>query len=156
MMAFDRQNLRVIRADIEQALRAVEQKHGVSFTLGSIRFSPDSFRCRLEADASAKAGLPAADRARKEFEEYAGAFFLKTDDFGKTFVGHTGSRYTICGIKPSSYKYPILARSSRGTVYKFTAEQVLRGLGRTKEADKSRLLPREIDPELLAARRGLV
>ena len=130
-MTFDRANLRVLNADIQAALTEVGKKHGITIALGTGRFSPNEYRSKITATTSAP--VDAAVRARKEFEEYAGAFFLKPSDFGQTFVVG-GKQYTICGIKPKSRQYPVLGRNARGKVFKFAASDVLTWFGRKEDA----------------------
>jgi hypothetical protein len=50
---FDRQNLPQVRADIDAALKAVCDKHGISLRLGNITYDPSgaSFRAALEGKA---------------------------------------------------------------------------------------------------------
>jgi hypothetical protein len=85
------------------------------------------------------------NRPRKEFEEYAGMFGVKADKFGTTFM-YRGKRYTVSGISPRSFKFPILATSYSGKVFKFPASVVG---GRDLNSF-------ETDPELTAFRKGLV
>jgi hypothetical protein len=134
-MKFDRTNLRQIRADILLALSKVEQTHGITITLGVGRFSPSEYRTKVTC--STVATVDEATKARKEFEELAGAFHLRADDFGKTFKNpYGGPDVTIVAIKPRSTKYPIIVQTARGARYKFQVSHVLRGLGRTTEAEK--------------------
>ena len=63
---------------------------------------------------------------------------------GKRFLSR-GKSYTICGIKPSSYKYPILGRSPKGTVYKFTSNNVLVGMGKKSIASDFAQEQRQIE-----------
>jgi hypothetical protein len=157
-MTFDKTNLRKLSADIQSALDAVGKQHGITIVLGGGRFSPTEYRAKVTASTTAPAN--AVDRARKEFDEHCGAFFLRSGDFGASFTNpYGGGTFTVCGIKPRSFKHPILCRNSRGTVYKIPASQVLRGLGRTDEARKQsdiEMRGTEMDIEVRAARRGLV
>jgi len=47
--SFDKQNLKQIRADIDAALKAVEDKYGMKVSLGSIRFDANTFSGKLTA-----------------------------------------------------------------------------------------------------------
>ncbi len=78
-------------------------------------------------DPEAKTALAmletSANEARREWELYCRNFGLKPEQFGKTFC-YDKKTYTIIGIKPNSHKYPVLAKSERGTSYKFPAKVV--------------------------------
>ena len=122
---FTRQNLRQVRADLILALSKVEIAHGITIEVGGIRFQPDSFRVRLEAKTSAtgNTSIDKTDHAKKEFELYAPSFGIKPAVFGTTF-SYRGKTYTVCGIKPRSFKFPVLATSDRGKMFKFPATAV--------------------------------
>lgn len=51
-MQFTKQNIPMLRREIEGALYAVAQKHGIKLDLGTIRFSSDNFRTTLTAKTS--------------------------------------------------------------------------------------------------------
>ena len=48
MKSFDKANLGTMRQELNDALKAVEVKHGVKFDIGNIRYQSNNFRCRLE------------------------------------------------------------------------------------------------------------
>jgi hypothetical protein len=141
MKEFNRQNLSGLRDEIQACLNDVAKRNGITITLGTARFSPGEYRAKVTA--TTEAPVDATTKERKEFEEYAGAFFLRPDDFGKTFAHpHGGGNVTIVGIKPRSRKYPIIVRTERGARYKFPASSILRALGRHAEAKKTENLER--------------
>jgi len=99
----------------------------VATTTGGGRFDSRSLKVKVQltlADTSVM-----VDAAKNDFEFYCSRFGLSKNDWGKPFLSR-GKSYTICGIKPSSYKYPILGKSPKGTTYKFTADGVLVGMGK--------------------------
>jgi hypothetical protein len=125
---FNKVNLKTIRADLNAALKAVEQKHGLTIQLGNIRYSEDDFRMQVKAFATGKGNVAdPKEAARIEFEKYAHRFGLIESDFGKKFTVGTIT-YTICGIKPRAKRYPVIAETAKGTRYKFAASRVV---GRT-------------------------
>ena len=54
--AFDKSNLKEIRADINAALQAVMDKHGILLSFGNITYDPDgsNFRTRLQGNVKPK------------------------------------------------------------------------------------------------------
>lgn len=136
---FDRTNLKVLQADLKHAMLLVAQKHGITVTLEGGSFRASEFRAKVVCTTGGT--LSDEDRARKLFEEHAGAFFLKPSDYGASFTdptsGRRGEVYEICGIMPKSRQYPILCRNTRGKVFKLEATTVLNGLNRPDAAKQA-------------------
>lgn len=121
--AFDRSNLREIRTDIEAALAAVEQKHGIRLNMGNIRFDAGMFRAKLEAQvlghqidtmtipgsAPAVTGGLAAELERMHGPGAAQA---------KYYVAGSTTPVTFVDYKPGRPKYPFVYMTVRGTRYK--------------------------------------
>lgn len=51
-----KEKLNVIRKDIEQALKAVEEKHNMKFGIGSMKYSNTGFKTTLEASLLSESG----------------------------------------------------------------------------------------------------
>lgn len=124
LTGFNRENLGELRGKVQVALSVIGAEYGIRFEVGNIRFSDTSFRFRTEckingASAGVGDGNSRDQDARETFMAYCTMYGLKPEHFGKTFR-HRGKSYTICGFKPRSHKYPILAKSARGAVYKFS------------------------------------
>ena len=115
---FDKTNLKEVRAVINAALSEQLEKLGLTAKIGNITFSDADFRCKLEVSCGST-----DDAARREWDKHAFLFGLTSEDFGKTFV-HGGTAFTICGIKPKSRKFPVLAKNANGTTYKFPVAAV--------------------------------
>jgi hypothetical protein len=140
-MAFTRDSLRALRATLDVALTQVGATHGVALSIGTLTFTGDRATARLtllSAAPVAPMAMPAtptlpevdpveAERAR--FAAFASRLGLLPDDYGKS-VRLSGRAFTLCGIKPDSPVYPVIARSERGTSYKFPLDETLRALGR--------------------------
>src|SRR5262249_26174777 len=116
---FDPRSLDVIRADILSALKAVTEKHGVTFGFGNTNYSPGSFSVRLEAKSDGG--------EKRDFEEYALGCGLKPSDFGAVFT-YKKTKYTVSGIKPRSGTYPIVATREDGQKFNFSADTVIEAL----------------------------
>lgn len=115
---FDRATLRQLREKLDSAVADVLEEMGLSGEIGNIRFSETHFTAKLEVGI----GNP-ANVAYQQFEDHAWKFGLTGDHFGKTFT-YAGEQFTVCGIKPKSKKYPIIAKNARGTEYKFPVHAV--------------------------------
>ena len=76
---------------------------------------------------ASNAVVPTHNIEQAMFNKYCMLFGLKVSDYGRKFVTH-GRTFTISNIKPNKRKYPIVAKSDRGTSYIFEASTVLAGL----------------------------
>lgn len=116
-MRFDKSKVKTVRADIDAALASVEKKHGVKFSLGTIRFTANDFRAKLECVSTVTSNGSAVNADQVKFENQAARFGIRTDSFGKTFT-YFGDRYKIVGLNPRAKKYPVQAQGPRGKRYK--------------------------------------
>ncbi|MDB4351965.1 hypothetical protein OAA60_00865 [Porticoccaceae bacterium] len=120
------QQLKAVRASLNAALELVTEEHGISFTVGSMSYTHDSFTTKLT-------GIEQVDGvsispAESDFHKYCQLFGFTADQFGARFTSH-GKVYTISGLKVKASKYPILGfDSTTGKTFKFPAEVVLDGL----------------------------
>ena len=133
-MAFTKEKIRAIRADLDAALNDVGLKHGCAFTLGSIRFSASEFRGRLTAMDGAADGMDAQYlKYAADFKRYVLFYHLLTaDDLGAEFRVN-GVTYKIVGAAPKRKKYPIVAEAIKtdGKLTCFPVAAVALYLGRT-------------------------
>lgn len=153
-MKFTPAILREIHKDMEQALQSVGEKHGISFKLDLPRYAPDRFTLKVEG----RTGGAGQNTEKADFERDAASACLQPGDYGSQVVV-SGREYKLVGIRPKGDKYTVIGETPRGKRYKLLASDCLTWLGRTREAQlmKTReTAGREIDPELRAARRGLV
>lgn len=120
---FNRQNLKTLRADIDEALAAVAEKHGIKLNAGNISFEPLS--CKITCTAEVRETSDGMSPEQKRFEEYAPMFGLSADDYGK-WVVFSGDRWKISGIEPKRRKYPIIVENARGTRKLTTVDGVKR------------------------------
>lgn len=110
--------------EVKQALAPIAKRYGGHIKLGnSYRYSPTNCTFTVQLIKGSGDSKPLE---QVEFEMYCGMFGLTKDDYGRKFA-FGGEQYTLCGFKPKAPKYPILARSKAGKLYKFP-EDVLKSL----------------------------
>jgi len=110
------------------AVKPLAKELGVAIDLGSCTFGASNCRFQLKVallDSSGKAITEDIDC----FRSNAKLFGFEPDDLGKEFA-YQGQSYTICGLRPKSRKYPVIAQSDNGKNYKFPCRSVLGALGR--------------------------
>ena len=101
---------------------------GIVIDLGHCTFQTSNCRFQLKVAVIDSDGKPMTEDA-DAFRRNAKLFGFESDDLGKEFVFQE-QRYTICGFRPKSRKYPIIARAGNGKDYKFACRTVLEALGR--------------------------
>jgi hypothetical protein len=120
MEYFNRENLKIIRDEIETALSKVSNKHGIVISLGYVRFTSNEARIKLTLSTiknqstlsgnteSAKNNTLFNTKEGQEFINYAVTLGIPQDYLGKTFIlkGHT---FQIIGLNRHRRKYPIIA-----------------------------------------------
>jgi hypothetical protein len=122
--AFDKQNLKTLRADIDAAFAAIRQKHGVSISIGNISYSPEKATSRVTIVAVGDPNLASDPRAaaavkmQSDFKLYASSFGLKAEQYG-AIIKHGRDSYKLVGFAPRSPRFPILATNlTNGKTFK--------------------------------------
>lgn len=120
MKKFTKDNLNIVRNEIESALAIIEKKHSISFNFGNIHFGDNSFTCKLTSNI----GTP-DDARRQDWDRYCKLYDFEIDDFGKEF-SFKGNKYIIVGLDTKKRKYKIITKEvgSGKTVY-FVSSGVL-------------------------------
>ena len=124
----DKPTVTYIRKRLKAAVKPLAKELGVVIDLGHCTFQASNCRFQLKVavlDSNGKAITEEVD----SFRSNAKLFGLDPDDLGKEFI-YRGQSYTICGLKPKSRKYPVIARSGNGKDYKFDCRTVIGALGR--------------------------
>lgn len=119
---FDTENLRAIRNDVNSALKAVEERYGVSFDIGRITYDSASLRAKLTGTlvgAVRGAGNSVEAQFLIGLKSYGYRYGLTEKDAKKIFSANN-NQYIFMGIKPGSKKYPLIVkRIDNGKLYKF-------------------------------------
>ena len=111
----NRQLCKSLRVDIENALKSVESKHGVKFSLGSMRFSDVDINFKVNTVRSG------ANGEKDKFEKDA-MFTPFAKLYGRKFT-HSFDTWKIVGYSSRSTKYPIIAENeSLNKKMKFTSD----------------------------------
>lgn len=136
-MSLSRAQVKAVRADVDAALQAVMNKHGLVGGWGRITYTDSEMRGKLTFQVRPTAPTPAAAPAPSgdntgvytaaQLAGVARGNQLPNDLQGRQFtVG--GSTFTLTGVKSSRPRYPFQGRGVRGGAYKFTVAQVAAGL----------------------------
>jgi len=132
-MSFNKHNLINIRADIDAALKAVEQKHGMKLSLGNIRFSSDTFSGKLIGAVGTAAAT--SDEGSNSELKWRTAFVrnyfisLTKEDLDKE-ITLRAEKYILVGARPKAQSQMVLKNVKSGKYIAATANEVRLALGR--------------------------
>lgn len=126
MTVLTRDEVRQIRLDIAEALKTVQTKHGMSFSLGTIRFDTAAGKMRgtLEGIKYRKPGGEApSDLVNRTDNPLVGAA-LKTlgIDPTKTYYTPKIGTFKVVDYVPRRHRYPISIFTTAGRSFKLTVD----------------------------------
>ncbi len=116
------------RKRLTTALAPLANELGVAIDIGSCAFGESNCKFQLKVallDTDGKAMTEESD----SFRSSAKLFGFEPDDLGRKFT-YRGQSYTICGLRPNSRKYTVIAKAANGKSYKFPCREVLTALDR--------------------------
>ena len=124
----DKPTVTYIRKRLKAAFKPLAKELGVVIELGNCIFRASNCRFQLKIAVLDSKG-EAITEDSNSFRQNAKVFGFEPDDLGKEFT-FQGQLYAICGFRPKSRKYPVIARSCNGKDYKFACRTVLEAMSR--------------------------
>jgi len=124
----NRPTVKYIRKRMEAAVKPLAEELGVVIDLANCTFKTNNCRFQLKVAVLNSDGEAITEEV-DSFRSNAKLFGFEPSDLGREFI-FQGQPYTICGFKPKSRKYPVIARSGNGKDYKFACRTVIGALGR--------------------------
>lgn len=116
-----------IRADLNAAMAAVSKKHGVDFTIGTLRFSESVMSGKLSGVArpsvGAVVGSPPVRPEGAALVRVGKALLGANFDSTKNFRSSTLGTVKFVGFNSNAKKYPfIVTQVSTGKTFKITSQ----------------------------------
>ena len=124
----DKPTVQYIRKRLKAIIEPLAKELGVVIDVGHCTFQTSNCKFQLKVAVRDSDGKPVTEEA-DSFRRDANLFGFEPSDLGREFI-FQGQPYTICGLKPKSRKYPVIARSGNGKDYKFDCRTVMEALGR--------------------------
>ena len=124
--SFDRQNLKMLSADINEALQAVAKDYGIAIKTNGGTYDHVSFRLKVEC--SLMQDGKAITKEETSFKQYASMYGMNPEDLGKNIIVG-GKAYKVMGLRPSARRFPILAERYDGKRFCLPLSSVKHALG---------------------------
>jgi hypothetical protein len=127
--AFDKTNLKNLRADLDSAFAEISKKHGISLSIGNISYSPEKATSRLTMVATGDSNISSNGNSRTaaaaaEFKLYAKSFGLKLEHLG-AILKHGRDTYKLVGLNPKAPKFCVVAtRVDDGKTYRLPESSI--------------------------------
>ena len=128
MKEFNKQNLKMLRNEMTEALKEFSDDNDISIEVGNASFRGGNATFKVHLCCKTEDG-EILNKDAEEFKRTAKLFYgLEPSDLGKEFTGNTGEKYTLIGSSRRSRKFPILGKRSDGKIFKFPVHMVKIGL----------------------------
>ncbi len=123
----DRAAAEQIRRLVNEALTHVAAQHGLKLTAGRCKYTDSNAVFTLTASVVSQDGV-AQTPERTSYTTNCELYGLKREWLDQRVVVN-GTSYTVAGLKPSSFKYPVLLKSANtGTMFKFKPESLVKAM----------------------------
>ena len=116
---FDRQTLRALRVDLDNAMATIASKYGIQLSAGNISFTSETATIKVAAGIIKNGTVVTAEA--KAFNQYKRLVGLEAFNVGDA-IQIQGKEYIIKGYKPRSKAAVVIERDGRG--YKVTVDMV--------------------------------
>lgn len=113
----NKDTLKALRDDMNEALAAVAEKYGVKINVGSASYDAMGLSCSYKLEVEATQTEDGTEAARAKFECYAALFGLAAEDYHNTF-DYFGIEYRIVDLNLKARKKPLIIENmSNGKHY---------------------------------------
>lgn len=131
IVEFDKKTFVLLKREIDAAVAAVAEKHGIKIASGSGKLGYGAKSLEIKLDLAVIENGKVLSKEAEAFKLYAVLEGLQETDLGRsfTFTSRAGEKtYEITGYSSKAKQYPILAKDASGATYKFRVDQVKAGL----------------------------
>ena len=120
---FDRSTMKMLAAEIAEAVQGIAEKHGIEIRDAGGRFEAADATIKLSLRALSDA---AQDAKAVQVNEMLALMGLPAC-YGKKITNRQGEEFEIIDCSPNRPRFPLLARSLKdGRIFKFTADAAKR------------------------------
>jgi hypothetical protein len=124
---FNRPSLHMLRASLDEALKAVADRHGIVLKTGHISFTANTCSIRIEGSTIDPSGV-VHSREAEDFKINAELHGLTPEHLNRTFVS-AGVTYKLVGYRIKAPKKPFIIEDEAGRKFVGTEDMIRRAFG---------------------------
>lgn len=135
---FDKQNLGTLRKEIDDALGAVAKKHGITLSIGNIRYSGSEMRTKLTGniiDGTKANGEVGRDPSESKWVRNLDDFTAHMAGFSAKMAGTVftlrGDQYVLVGFRPKAKHRVVGKKPGNKTYVALPEDEVAAAMGLT-------------------------
>jgi cell division ATPase FtsA len=122
MKTINKDTLRLLREEINEAVNSVAEKHGIKIHAGNATYSHSGTNATFKLEVAIEKDGEVIDKDAQSFLDYATLLGLEPEMLFKQFKAY-GKTYKLVGYSPRAQKYPFLAERD-GKRYKLPKDAV--------------------------------
>ena len=130
---FNGQSVRLLRVEMEEALKQVAERYDLGISLGRITYTETNFKVKVEVATKSEDGV-VGSQAALAFGQYSKWDGIKPEALGQRF-NFKNKDYTITGYNTRARKYSMQAIDEQGESFGFMPKSVRLGLKRRDRDD---------------------
>lgn len=118
-------NLKQFRKDFAASVKSLEEKYGVTLSLGNITYSPEQFTTKLTVTN----GRDIFSREENAFDANVWKYQhlgLKKGMYNQIFIGKDGKKYALRGLNTRAPRYPLLITRLEDGEHRKAGERFIR------------------------------
>ena len=123
--AFNQENLKEVRLEINSAMKAIEIKYSIKIDLEGISYTDDEFSSKIQATIVTEGENPQESKDKLSLKKNGHYYNLTVADYGREITLSNGEIGKIVAVKVKSPKYPIIY-TVKGKRYKTTETVISR------------------------------
>jgi hypothetical protein len=118
----DRALLQLVLAEMDEALAAIGERHGISLKSGSCSFTPETATFKVQLAILGEGGQ-AVDPRFPALKTYASSEGLRAEHLEPSFrFMHRGQEFALVGYNARAARMPFIVQRSDGNKFKFSRE----------------------------------
>lgn len=119
---FDRINLQGLRREMDQTLKAISDKYGITISTGNVSYSDNECTFKVKCNTIGSDGTVITKEA-KDWDRHKGLYNLSHLNTGDV-ISIQGSPYILTGLNTRARKAPIQFKNEAGTQYKCSVQML--------------------------------
>ena len=124
IQTLDKNNLELLRKEINQSLSEIGKRHGIKMEVGKGSYTVYNATMKVEIAVISNDGV-VKSKERIAYLRNCSLYGLKPEWLDKSFVtSYLGEKYKIVGFNARAHKQPVICAREDGKLFKFSTQSV--------------------------------